>query len=332
MNSGRNANIMQPNLKDSLKFGSSFCLYPFVHYHTNTQKERQLCCQSSFKVSDERMKEVRDLVLQGNRVAECESCYLQEDKKLISRRQRLIKDFVSKKDKVDLAIKQHIAGEIPDPIYYDLRYSNLCNLECQMCDSLQSSAIAERQNKEVIFLKSELDIKINREAERIYLAGGEPFLIKSFSKLLSNVDNKNCEIVVNTNATILTKHLLDELKKFNNVSFFVSIDGYGSVNEKIRKNSVWSDIVKNIKILANYGGIYIHTVVQKDNVNGLLELGKWIETNNIQEWKLTICENPHEMHFSHCDTISIPNELYDLKIVKQNIASVRTLNEIKKYA
>jgi sulfatase maturation enzyme AslB (radical SAM superfamily) len=283
-------------------------------------------------MSDERMQQIRDLILSGERVSECESCYAQEDKKLISRRQRLLKDFSTKKDKVDRAITQHIAGQIPEPIYYDLRYSNLCNLECQMCDALHSSSIAERQSKEIIFLKSELDIKINKEAERIYLAGGEPFLIKSFSKLLNNISNKNCEIVVNTNATILTKHLLTELKKFNNVSFFVSIDGYHSVNEKIRKNSVWDDIVKNVKILSDYGGIYIHTVIQKDNVNRLLELGKWIETHNVQEWKLTICEDPQELHFSHCETIDIPAELYSLKLVKQNMSSIRTLNEIKKYA
>lgn len=323
---------MQPDLKESLKFGSSFCLYPFVHYHTNTQKERQLCCQSPFKMSDNRLKEVRDLVLNGERVPECEVCYLQEDKKLISRRQRLLKDFSTKKDKVDQAIEDHKAGKEPTPIYYDLRYSNLCNLECQMCDPLLSSAIAERQNKEVIFLKSEVDIEINQQAERIYLAGGEPFLIKSFSKLLSNIHNKNCEVVVNTNATILTKHLLDELEKFNNVSFFVSIDGYNKINEQIRKNSIWEDIVANVKTLSTYGGVYIHTVVQKDNVNELLELGQWVETVDVQEWKLSICETPIEFHFSHRGIITVPDELYNLKIVKQNIATVRTLNEIKKYA
>jgi MoaA/NifB/PqqE/SkfB family radical SAM enzyme len=201
-----------------------------------------------------------------------------------------------------------------------------------MCDPLLSSAIAERQNKEVIFLKSEVDIEINQQAERIYLAGGEPFLIKSFSKLLSNIHNKNCEVVVNTNATILTKHLLDELEKFNNVSFFVSIDGYNKINEQIRKNSIWEDIVANVKTLSTYGGVYIHTVVQKDNVNELLELGQWVETVDVQEWKLSICETPSKFHFSHRGIISVPDELYNLKIVKQNIATVRTLNEIKKYA
>jgi organic radical activating enzyme len=49
------------------------------------------------------------------------------------------------------------------------------------------------------FFQHEPDIEINPDAKRIYLAGGEPFMIKSFSRLLETIDNKECEIVINTN-------------------------------------------------------------------------------------------------------------------------------------
>lgn len=325
-----------PNiLKKSLKFGEKFCLYPFIHYHLNTKKERQLCCQSEHSVTDARLAEIRNLVLENKGVNECTSCYQIEEKKQISRRQMALKDFAASGSKIEKNIQTHLDGKTPEPFYYDLRYSNLCNLECQMCHPRDSSAIAIRQNQEVKFLSWEPEFNISNDAERVYLAGGEPFLIKSFSRALSTIKNTNCEIVVNTNATIITDHLLTELDRFKNVSFYVSLDGYNEINSLIRKNSIWNDIVDNIAALAKrYGGykqINVNTVVQKDNVNHLLELGVWLDSLNINTWKLTLCKYPDNLHYSNTK-INFQNDLFNLSLVKQNINNSKILTEIKNAA
>ena len=324
------------NLKDNLKFGKTFCPLPFISYHTNVQKRRMLCCISDVEVSTDRLNEIRDSILEEQPVSECDICYRKEELKLFSRRQRQLKDWLAHSDKLHNAIEQYQLGHEVEPIDYDLRYSNLCNLECQTCNPIFSSSIAKAQGKEIPFLQYEPELKINPAAERIYLAGGEPFLIKSFSRLLNDMTNKNCEILINTNVTTLTDHMLTALDKFTNISFTLSIDGYGDLNEKIRKNSVWSEIDANIDILANrYGGhgkMLVNTVVQRDNVNHLLDLGNWVTSKGINHWTLTLLTQPKEFEFMNCPDIHIPEALLDLPVVRTNIENTNMLKYIRDYA
>ena len=130
--------------------------------------------------------------------------------------------------------------------------------------------------------------------------------------------------------------MLLSLDRFSNISFTVSIDGFGQLNEQIRKNSQWDKLESNLEILANryngYQGINVNTVVQKDNVNHLLELGQWIESKTITLWRLTVLDKPEEFHFSLNNNITIPDELLELPIVRSNIETLKTLEYIKDYA
>ena len=67
-------------------------------------------------------------------------------------------------------------------------------------------------------------------------------MIKSFSPVLNSIENTDCEIQVNTNATIPTEHLLSALERFRDVTFILSIDGTGSTIEKIRTLCDWNII------------------------------------------------------------------------------------------
>jgi len=324
------------NLTEQLKFGKTFCPLPFISYHTNVKKQRKLCCISPKVVDDTRLTEIRTDILNDVEVVECTKCYKQEESKLISRRQQLLRDWLVNEEDVVAAIETHLAGNEPAYVDYDLRYSNLCNLECQTCNATDSSSIALRAGIALPFLQYEPEIDINKNAKRIYFAGGEPFLIKSFSRLLDTVENTDCEIIINTNATTLSSHMLLSLDRFSNISFTVSIDGFGQLNEQIRKNSQWDKLESNLEILANryngYQGINVNTVVQKDNVNHLLELGQWIESKTITLWRLTVLDKPEEFHFSLNNNITIPDELLELPIVRSNIETLKTLEYIKDYA
>jgi hypothetical protein len=323
-------------LKTNLKFGKKFCPLPFIHFYTNVNKQQSVCCQSEEIVDEERLTQIRTDLLNDIPVSACNKCYRYEKQKLISPRQRAIKNFLAYEDKILQAVEDHNQGKKIIPISYDLRYSNLCNLECQMCNPMSSSSIAERQGIKNEFLSSEIDVEISEQATDIYLAGGEPFLIKSFSRLLNKVTNKDCEIVINTNATMLTEHLLSALDKFSNISFIISIDGYDQLNDKIRKGSKWLDIVTNLETLAKryggYGIFFINTVVQKDNVNQLLELGQWVESLNITKWRLSLLIDPEQYHYNQCENIIIPDELMQLSIITSNVENITLLKNIKRYA
>ena len=324
------------NLKESLRFGDSFCVLPFIHFHVDVDKKQKVCCLSDQEVNKDSLDTVRNEMLKGKFPDECTKCYQKEKQNLISGRQHAIKNHLADEDKVLESIQEYINGKTPTILSYDLRYSNLCNLECQMCSPKFSSSIADKLGIENKFLKSELNIEINKNATDIYLAGGEPFLIKSFSHLLNNISNEECEIVINTNGTILTEHLMSALDKFKNVSFIISIDGHGTLNEKIRKNSVWNDIVKNLDILAvrfgGYSKFFINTVVQKDNINHLLELGKWIESLGITKWRLSLLDVPKEHSYTECDKIEISDELLKFPLINTRIENTLLLKKIKLYA
>lgn len=322
-------------LKKSLRFGEKFCIYPFIHFHLNTKKQRYLCCYSDFKsepYTESGMADVRDLMLNNQPVGSCSSCYIKEQNNILSARQKAIKDFLPMANEVLTSIEQHEITRTVNPIWYDLRPSNLCNLECQMCEWTHSSSIAKSQGVDDSMLRWELDIEINPKSKRIYLAGGEPFLIKKYATMLNSVESSDCEIVVNTNATILTERLLLALDKFNNINFTLSIDGYGSLNEKIRKNSCWNTIVQNIKILDDrYGSkktFHVNTVVQKDNINHLLELGEWINGIGITRWTLVELTKPAQFKYSNT-TYNIPDELFKLNIINENFENVSLLKKIK---
>ena len=321
---------MPKKFSNELRFGQTFCPLPFVSYHLDVRKHRKLCCISKHEVTDQRLQEVQKSLLDNQPVTECQLCYDKENSRLISRRQLQLRDWLKYPDLLDAATAT------PTTYDYDLRYSNLCNLECQMCNPTESSAIAQTQGRVFPFLQHEPEIAINPDAKRIYFAGGEPFMIKSFSRLLDTVENRDCEIVVNTNGTILTDHMLTALDKFSNVNFTVSIDGYGALNETIRKNSVWADIEHNIALLAErYGGyshIHVSTVVQRDNVNHLLELGNWISGKNINQWTMILLTYPEQYHFSQCNNIVVPDELVSLPVVARDIETVNLLKYIKNYA
>ena len=323
------------NLKDQLKFDKKFCPLPFISYHCDVKKQRKLCCISESAVDDQRLKQVRTSLLNDQPVAECNRCYEKEKLKLISRRQQQLKDWLNHENDLIKAIQDHNNDIEPTPVDYDLRYSNLCNLECQMCNATESSSIALAQGKLVPFLQYEQEIDINKNTKRIYFAGGEPFLIKSYSRLLNSLDNTDCEIIINTNATVMSEHMLSALDRFHNISFMVSLDGFGTINDQIRKNSNWKMIEENLEILAQrYGGyqrISINTVVQKDNVNHLLELGQWIQSKKINYWRLTLLDRPEHLHFSHNKNIQIPDELFTVSLIGSNIENSKVLQHIKNY-
>ena len=323
-------------LKSQFKFGKSFCPMPFLHLHVDTNKKQKLCCESKYIDNDidqfnsKLLFNIREKMLNNEKISECDSCYRVEKKERISYRQQNIKDLLPHYKLLFDQIEKHKTNDEINPLWYDLRISNNCNLACQTCNSKSSSTIAKENNIENPHLSYEPDLYINPDTIKIYMAGGEPFLIKKFVSFLEKIKNKNCEIVVNTNATILTKTFLNELTKFNTVSFTVSVDGYGIVNEKIRKHSVWNNIEKNIDTLISMGfRVDINTVVQKDNINFLCELADYISSKDIKRWTLTELSGveDHSLKNAEIDKIYI-EKLLTYDIVKNNIESVNYLKYI----
>jgi len=311
-------------LKDVLVREHSFCVLPFIHKHIDINNKQKVCCVSKDHINETRLAEIRKLMLKNEPVPECIKCTKQEQLQTFSERQLITREWMRKYPDIDY--------NNPQELSYDLRYSNLCNLRCQTCNAESSSEWARYLDQENVYKTVEPEsIEINTNAKRIYLAGGEPFMIKSFSRMLESISNKDCEIVINTNATVITEHMLSALEPFTNICFVLSIDGTGETIERIRTLCSWDMINHNINILRNKlnPNFMVNTVVQKDNIDNIPELAQWIDNQDIDIWHTTICTSPDEFHYRYyTSTINWPDDLWNRHCFKKSIQAKNTLKKV----
>jgi pyruvate-formate lyase-activating enzyme len=322
------------NKSNALKFGNSFCVLPFLHQFIDLNDTHRVCCLSSGEINQVRLTEIQQLMLNNQSVPECRNCVKPEQDKNYSERQHITSQWFKREP--DIVDKVIISPEVYS---YDLRYSNLCNLRCQTCGPYASSTWAEFLKVDDKFRSWEPSkVDINPNAKRIYFAGGEPFMIKSFSQVLHKVENKDCEIVINTNATIITDHMLEALRPFTNVCFTLSIDGTGDVIEKIRIGCNWKKIQENIQTLRQElnPNFMVNTVLQKDNIDNIPELAKWIDSQNISIWHTTILIQPPQYQYKHYHgSIAWNESLWQYNCVESNLQAKTALttvyNDLKTY-
>lgn len=316
-------------LKNVLDWNKSFCILPFVHKHLDIGFEHKLCCHSKYQIDNNRVEQIQKDMLDNIPIPECAKCVACEKNKNYSERQLITKKWF--REYPDIA-QQTIKN--PYVYSYDLRYSNLCNLRCQTCGPLYSSSWAKFFEQKDIYKTWDTDwVDINPDAKSIYMAGGEPFMVKSFSKVLNNIENKNCEIIINTNATVLTDHMLDALRPFTNVCFVLSIDGTGAVIEKIRTGCSWNQIQNNIKTLTKElnPSYMVNTVLQKDNLDNIPDLAQWIDEQSFNIWHVTVLSQPDQYSYKHYKgTLYWPKSIWKQNCVVKNIQVQNALRTVYK--
>lgn len=148
--------------------------------------------------------------------------------------------------------------KFPSKIEFEL--SNTCNLECIMCNYNSSSSICKNREK-LTKIKSPYDDNFVSELEKYIpnlknttFSGGEPFLIDIYYKIWDKIIeiNPNCEIVVQTNGTILNERIKRLLEK-GRFNINVSLDSLRKESyEKIRKNAKFDNTLYNVKYFINY--------------------------------------------------------------------------------
>jgi len=262
--------------QDLIMQNPSFCIYPWIHLYAHPTGEAYNCCNipHEFIIGNTKeqsleeiwngspMQEIRKKMLAGEKIDSCKRCYEQEDSGFFSMRISANKHF-----------GHHIAlTDNPSPdmkiIYWDIRFSNLCNLKCRSCGHIFSSNWYDDQvklageewgknNKRINFAgRSEDDIWNQLEPqidnlEQVYFAGGEPLIMEEHYRLLKELIKRgrhNVRLIYNTNftQTVYKKTNVFELwREFKSVSVGASLDAMGKHAEYIRKNTVWADVERN---------------------------------------------------------------------------------------
>lgn len=137
----------------------------------------------------------------------------------------------------------------------DVRWSNLCNFACVYCSSRFSSKWANELNvvttqptttqlqnfKDYIYQHA-------HKLRHVYLAGGEPLLMKENLELLSLL-HPDVNLRINTNLSKTDTKIFEAICKFKNVHWTVSVESLEDQFEYIRYGGKWQDFLENLEVV-----------------------------------------------------------------------------------
>jgi hypothetical protein len=261
----------------------TFCMLPWIHLHAWPDGRAYPCCLGraahpvgNFKEksmreiwNDTPMRDMRSNMLADKPCLECGDCYEQEAAGFTSMRNNSNKSFGHHVAEIDKTLPD---GSLPDMRlhYWDVRFSNICNLKCRSCGSIFSSRwydddvklnngrplrprvqFAGRHDEDVWEQMQEHVPHL----DQIYFAGGEPLIMEEHNRILNLLiekGNTRVRLVYNTNLTELKfkqQNVLDLWKHFPTVCVAASLDDMGDRAAIIRSGTDWAQVEQNIRDL-----------------------------------------------------------------------------------
>jgi len=257
-----------------LKESKTFCIYPWIHLHAYPTGEAYPCCHAemAYPVGNTRFKSLeeiyrdapmRDLrkdMLNEKPNPACGRCYEQEESGFFSGRKSANKHHGHHVKRID--------DDKFQMSYWDIRFSNLCNLSCRSCGHIFSSSWYQDQaklaggdwkdrNKVLNYAgRTETDmweqlIPHLDYVEQIYFAGGEPLMMEEHYKILDELERRgrfDVRLIYNTNFThvkLKDRTVFDYWKRFKSVAVGASLDAMGPRAKYIRRGTDWATVESN---------------------------------------------------------------------------------------
>ena len=258
-----------------LRDSKTFCIYPWIHLHAYPTGEAYPCCHAEMSVGqvghckentleeiwrDQPMQELRNNMLSETPSEACQRCYEQERAGFFSGRRSANKHH------------GHHIRRLESPefrmTYWDIRFSNLCNLRCRSCGHIFSSSWFQDQTQlagpEWRGVNQPLNYAGQTETdmweqllphmdyvEQVYFAGGEPLMMDEHYRILEELERRerfDVRLIYNTNFThvkLRDRVVFDYWKKFESVAVGASLDAMGPRAEYIRKGTDWAAVEDN---------------------------------------------------------------------------------------
>jgi len=137
----------------------------------------------------------------------------------------------------------------------DVRWTNLCNFACVYCDEKFSSKWASELNivqeqptaQQVDAFKSYI-FERAANLKHVYMAGGEPLLMKQNLELLELLKkvNPDVNLRINTNLSKVDTQVFETVCSFPNVHWTISVESLGVEYEYIRYGGTWAGFLENL--------------------------------------------------------------------------------------
>lgn len=282
----------------------NFCIVPWIHLNTEPNGRVKPCCASTDHFghlqdstleeiwNNDSMKSMRRDFIENKIPSGCQTCILKEDSGGISYREAITKRFSHHVQEAKTNTALDGTYNKFQMLYWDFRFSNICNFKCRMCGHGCSStwwddfSPQEKKFKVKFFdsdyYQTDLMQYVDRfmdDVEEIYFAGGEPLLMTEHYQILDKLIAKeryDVNLRYNTNMSTLKYKdydLIDIWKRFKTLKIFASIDGVDGNAEYSRAGTNWPKVEGNLKQLSESGVDYVvSTVINIFSVFNFTEL------------------------------------------------------------
>jgi len=345
-----------------LQDSKTFCIYPWIHLHAYPTGEAYPCCHAEMAHPvgncrtntldeiwrDTPMNQLRDDMLNEKPNPACGRCYEQEQSGFFSGRRSANKHHGHHVKRID--------DDKFQMSYWDIRFSNLCNLSCRSCGHIFSSSWYQDQaklaggtwkdrNKVLNYAgRTETDmweqlIPHLDYVEQIYFAGGEPLMMAEHYNILDELERRgrfDVRLIYNTNFThvkLKDRTVFDYWKRFKSVAVGASLDAMGPRAEYIRKGTDWAAVESNRRQMLETCpevDFYISPTLSIMNAMHLPDFHRnWVDQGLLkpQDLNVNILQDPAHLR------IDIAPALYKAKLSEkfsEHIAWLRPLDPLQR--
>ena len=247
------------------------------------------------------LSQIREQLTNGEWPEGCSTCKKLEESNNLSLRQRSCKDYTMPQQ--------------PTVKFIDVRFSNKCNFACRTYEPIFSSRISTENNRHNLkefygyslqnnYVQNPKQIANEIEdylptLEKIMFTGGEPTYMDEFYQIIDKIQNQNVEVLITTNASLITDKFLKAVKNIERLHITISLDAVGKNAEYIRYGTIWENVENNIqKILNLKCSVMFNTVISAYSLPYLDKLVDYIIDNEQDQYSadMYICNNPKHLH------------------------------------
>jgi len=322
----------------SRKILDTWCPLPWIGLSTNPDGTVMPCClhwtannfwgnikTQSYEeiINSPKAKTMRKEMMNNLEPKGCERCYRKEEVLGESFRTILekyhpwtkeVKNTIKDITKEDGTLTEVSAK------YWDVRFSNICNMACIMCGPEFSSKWQAELKSDKGKILNNFDDKNKtyefidnhaKNVESIYFAGGEPLVMDEHYYILEKlIDIKRTDVNLHYNSNILklthkNKDTTELWKHFKRVSIAPSIDAMGPQAEYIRYGTIWNQLEQNLIQLRDNPNIWVEPQITIGTYNAIhfTKLIKFFLDSNLDTYDFNMVEG-NEYNMEH-----MPQEL-----------------------
>ena len=267
-------------------------------------------------LNSEHVMYIRTQLDQGQRIPECSACWRAESAGTVSLRQRinhlLTNGVWPDKSWINSYFSRKNNWQVDQVFSADIKFGNLCNFNCVMCHPIDSTQVFSHWQKNIsnpvlqsrlaakplMFLQSRsikqrsqsleiIQYMIDSGVRWLQILGGEPLISQSLIHMLSQQpqcvkDRIHLLFITNGSEDLITTR--QRLGDYKNITFTVSLEGVGAVQQYMRRGSDWKQCESNIdRYLQSHGHQCLHVAytLQCLTVGRFHELRRWADERGI---------------------------------------------------